>query len=443
MIVSLVVLGFWIVQAGAAPPDLQQVRNALRSNDIVRAERLLGEIVSRHPRSAEAHHLLGAIRLAQGRYEEAESALRKALGSNPRLAVAYLALADVYEAQNRRDQEQAILAEGLKKAGPHPTVLFRLGVLEAENGELRAALSRFKSIPEKAAPPGYWEAVGKTHVSLGNYTEAETAYRRVLRAAPGSVGILRILSGIALKRGDKQAAWDYIAEARRAAPQSPDVLFQFAQVSLVNYFTAEAVTSMRLVVLMEPDNPEYVLALGNALMDNQDYREAVPVFTKYLELKPGDAGGELMLGEALRGSGQDEQARVHLEKAIAINPGVAEPYYHLGMLAFTAAEDQRAEQLFMETLNRKADHGPACLALGRLHLRRREPQKAVEWLEKARAFVASDPNVPFQLSRAYAALGEKAKAQQALAVYARLNAEREKRDQQRLQTKYTSKRQAE
>jgi len=440
---SLLVLWFWTVHAAAVPPELQQVRNALKVNDVPTAERLLVAIIRRQPGNAEAHHLVGAIRFGQKRYNEAESALKKAAELNPRLAVAYLALSDVYAMEARAEQEHEILRRGIKLAGPHPALLLRLGVLEAKKGDLKSALARLKTIPPKSAPPGYWEALGRTHLSLGDYEEAEKAYSRVLQQDPEAVSTLRALSGIALKRGDEGKAWDYIAAARRAAPNSPEILNEFAQVSIVNGLTAEAVTALRLAVLMEREDPQYILALGNALMANQDYREAVPVFEKFLQLKPGEAVGELLLGEALRGSGQNEEARVHLEKAVVLQPGSAQAYYHLGMIAFAGTEDRKAEELFHKTLERQETHGPACLALGRVHLRRRENQKAVEWLEKAARLVPEDPNVPFQLSRAYAALGQRDKAQQALAVYTKLNAEREKRDQERLQSRYTSKRQGE
>jgi len=59
---SLLVLWFWTVHAAAVAPDLQQVRNALKANDVTTAERLLVAIIRRQPANAEAHHLVGAIR---------------------------------------------------------------------------------------------------------------------------------------------------------------------------------------------------------------------------------------------------------------------------------------------------------------------------------------------------------------------------------------------
>jgi len=440
---SLLVLVFWTAHAAAVLPDLQQVRNALKANDVPKAERLLDGIIRRQPGNAEAYHLRGAIRLGQRRLDEAELALKKAVELNRRLAVAYVALADVYGLQSKAELEHQTLVTGLERAGSHPALLLRLGVIEARNGDLKSALARFQAIPAKEAPPGYWEALGRTHLSLGNYEAAETAYKHVLQQNPQAVATLRALSGIALKRGDKQKAWEYIAAARRAAPNSPEVLNEFAQVSIIANSTAEAVTALRLAVLMEPDDPQYILALGNALMENQNYREAIPVFQKYLQLKPGEAIGELMLGEALRGSGQNEEAKAHLEKAVALEPDRAEAYYQLGMVAFAATDDERAEELFRKALERQETHGPACLALGRLYLRWKENEKAVDWLVKAGSLVPADPNVPFQLSRAYAALGQRDKAQEALALYFKLNAEREKRDHERLQPRYASKRQGE
>jgi predicted Zn-dependent protease len=435
MIVALI-FALWLTQA--ASPQLDDVRRALEQDDVRKAETLLRQILQAKPESAEAHHLLGVIRFAEGRHDEAELSLKKSVELNPKQAAVYLALGDIYAARGNREASAGILEQGLKENPTHPFLLLAVAVGEAEAGNLEKALSRLNAIPEAQAPPGYFEVLARTLLSLGQWQEAEKAYTRTLEEQPDSIGALRALAGIALKRGDTEKAWQRMAEARKFAPDSPEVLYEFAQVSLVNNLVAEAVAVFRLLRIMDPDNPRYLLGLGNALMDNAAYLDAEQQLARYVEKIPGDPVGRVTYGIALLANKKSQEAAAQLHAAIQLNPDLAEPYYHLGMIAFNASQDQEAERLFFETLKRDEKHGLAQLVLGRVYMRSRENEKAVEWLERAAQTRPFDPNVFFQLSRAYALAGKRDKAQEVLKTYNELSAEKDRRDSESRRYRYTN-----
>jgi predicted Zn-dependent protease len=437
MIVTLI-FALWLAQTAASTPQLDDVRAALDENDVRKAETLLSEIIRAKPQSAEAHHLLGVIRFAEGRHSEAEQSLKKSVELNPKLVPAYLTLGDIYAAKGDRQALAQILERGLKENPAHPFLQQAAAVSAAEAGDLQAALRYLKAIPEAHAPPGYWEVLGRTLLSLGQWQEAEKAYARTFEEQPESVSALRALAGIALKQGDTEKAWHHMAQARKLAPDSPEVLYEFGQVSVVNNLIAEAVAVFRLLLIMEPDNPRFILGLGNALMDNASYADAETHLARYVAMLPSEPVGRVTYGIALLANKKNEAAAEQLQTAIRLSPDLAEPYYHLGMIAFNANDDQQAERLFFETLKRDEHHGLAQLVLGRVYMRARKNEEAVEWLERAAQTRPSDPNVFFQLSRAYALAGRRDRAQEVLKIYNQLSVEKDKRDSESRRYRYTN-----
>jgi len=304
----------------------------------------------------------------------------------------------------------------------------RLGTAEAQAGHIDESLKYLEAVRETEATPGYWEILGRTYLSAGKFDQAEQAYLRRLKQEPGSIATLRVLSGIALKRGDSGKAWEYIAQARTAAPNLPEVLYDFAQVSLVNNLVAEAIRAFRLLLIMEPDNPNYLFGLGNALLENVNFAEAETYFDRFVQLHPQDPTGHLMLGYSRFVTKQYPQARTELETALRLDPNLTEAHYHLGAIALALGEEDKATELFQETLRRNPEHGLARFGLGKLYFVQKKYPEALAAMQKAAETIPSDAELHFNLSRVYAFLNEKEKAKVELELYSKLTAEKEKRE---------------
>ncbi|RPJ62028.1 MAG: tetratricopeptide repeat protein [Acidobacteria bacterium] len=425
---SCLILGLVLLQPGTTPARLKEASDALAANDIRKAELILEKTIKADPKSAEAYHLLGAIRLTERRFPEAESHLQKALELNPKLIAGYIALADLRIDQNRRDDAAAILKKALQIDPKDPRLLMRLGTAEAEAGRIAESLKYLEAVPEAEATPGYWEILGRTYVSTGRFDQAEQAYLRLLKQEPGSIATLRVLSGIALKRGDSPKAWEYIAQARTAAPNLPEVLYDFAQVSLVNNLVAEAIRAFRLLLIMDPDNPNYLFGLGNALLENVNFAEAEIYFAKFVKLRPEDPTGHLMLGYSLFVKKQYPEAQSQLETALQLDPNLTEAYYHLGAIAAALNEDEKAVSLFQETLRKNPNHGLAHFGIGKVHFGQKKYPEAMAAMQKAAESIPSDPELHFHMSRVYAFLNQKDKAKAEVELYSKLTAEKEKRE---------------
>lgn len=332
----------------------------------------------------------------------------------------YLKLAQQLDERGALAQRGDLLEEAVQRYPNNPALRFQLAVSWAQRGNLTRALSELRSIPPDQAPDGYWEALGRTFVSMGRFDEGREAFLRHLESHPESVKTMRALTGIALKQQDVETAWEFIQKARILAPASPQVLYDFAQVSLASNRIADAVVIMRVLHLMDPDRPEYIFGLATALVRSQDYPLAVPYFHRYLERRPEDANAQMMMGYALFITNQPEEAISHFDEALKLDPNLIEARHHLGLIAYRQGDDERAISHFEEVLSQDPKHGQAYLNLAKALMRQGEYQEALTQLHQAQKLMPEVSDVYFQLSRTYGQLGESQMASEALATYQEL-----------------------
>lgn len=413
-------LGIALLLITATPPqDLSAIRQALEKGQLQQAEDALTQAIAQHPQDAEIQRLLGLLRQQQGRPQDAAAAFGKALGIDPADIQASLDLSRLLQQQKQPAQAAKVLNEAIKQHPAEPRLLYQMGLLAAEAGRLDEALNQLRQIPEDQAPDGYWETIGRLMATRADFARAEQAYLRVLEKHPDSIRALRTLSGLALKQERTEEAWRYIAQARTQAPYSPDVLYDFAQVSLLHGLRAEAVGAARLLRLIAPDRSDYLFLLGRALL-NDDAAEARILFEQYVEREPQSDEGRMMLGLARYLLGELDSARQDLEAALRMNPGLAEVHYYLGMVAYKMAQNEEAEQQLFQVIQQTPNHGLARLGLGKIYIRQGKREEALRELLQASRLLESDSEVRFQLSRVYRDMGDLEKAQQELEAYQRL-----------------------
>jgi cytochrome c-type biogenesis protein CcmH/NrfG len=238
------------------------------------------------------------------------------------------------------------------------------------------------------------------------------------------------LAGVALKRGDAKGAWQYIAQARQLAPNSPDLLYEFAQISLTNNLGQEAVIAMHKALLLEPDRPEYLFCLADALLNTTNFHDAAGYLERYLKLKPDDPAGHLSYGWALYLEKDLEGARKQLEEAVRLSPDSIDAYYYLGTIAYETGDRASALDLFSKVLERKSDHSKALLGLGMVYFSERQYEKARLALEASARIDNYEPKVHYQLIQVYARLGNEDGATREQKLYA--EAQRKVEERKRL-----------
>lgn len=302
------------------------------------------------------------------------------------------------------------------------SVIFTFGLV---TGTLHAGQTADRTA---SSLPATLERAGAA-LAAGRRTEAALLYAAAADKH-GSVQALLHLARIRSGDGDADGAIDALGRARTLAPNSEEVLAAFAQVSLATrrlipaLTTLDALTRMcptvashhylfgvalmqagdmissvealRRAEQLEPDRPLTLIALGMVLNHRKMFTEAAQVLGRALEFEPDNVEAIAARGESEEGLGQIESAEAHARRALSLVPG----------------------------------HATGNLVLGLVLLRAGKYEAARDALQRAAVADPISPKPEYQLSLAYARMGDDASSQKHRELYAQKLREMEARQQQ-------------
>jgi tetratricopeptide (TPR) repeat protein len=276
---------------------------------------------------------LGEIRLLQGRTEEAETVLRKALetpaGAAARSLLGQAALA-------RRDFKAAVEhLEAALAAVPEANRLhYPLALAYRGLGDRTRAESHLAQAGQVGLkPPDPWlDAVtnlrvgertavmrGRVAAQAGRYADAAQEFRRALAAQPDSVEARVNLGSVLALSGDRAGATEQLREALKRDPANVTAHFNLGSL-LMEGAPGEARSHLETVVAARPADAEARRLLAKALRDSGRPEEALAHYARAVELAPGDETARLGEAETLVRLTRYAEARRKLEDGLRQMP---------------------------------------------------------------------------------------------------------------------------
>ncbi len=327
-----------------------------------------------------------------GRLDSAESELRRLLARSESAAARDM-LARLLLRQGRADEALPEL-RGLAKLGPLERQL-ALWLAEAE-------------------------------LAAGNVAQAEAQLVSVAERFR-SVRALMQLARLEARKGDHQGAAEILGRAAEIAPNSQDVLVAQAKVSLTLKAPVEAIRTLEAVRRMHPTDAESSYLLGVARLQVGDLTNAIEALEQSIEVEPQRPLALIALGTALNAQKRYADAREVLSRSRRLDPTSAEALAELAEAEQGLGELEAAEEHAAQALAREADHPGALVSLGMVRMKQARYEEARDALLRA---VASDPKLAkahYQLSLAFARLGDRESSKKHLEVYRRVRREDDER----------------
>lgn len=217
--------------------------------------------------------------------------------------------------------------------------------------------------------------------------------------------------------GDAAAALESLTKARSIAPNSEEVLDAYAQLSLAMRQPLPAVITLHALTRMHPTVTQYHYLLGVGLMGIGDMPSATEALAEAHRLEPDRPLTLLALGLVHNNRKLFTDAKAVLSRALELQPesieaaaALAEAEAGLGNLDVAAAQAEKV-------LQRAVSNATANLVLGMVLMDRRRYAEARDRLVIA---LRSDPDstkVPYQLSLAYARMGDADNSKKYLELY--------------------------
>jgi len=179
-----------------------------QAGDIQVAIRLYRAVLSRNPGQVDAWRLLGVALSQEGRFEEAETALRRAVDLAPDFAFAWNNLGSLLTETGRAGEAVDTFRHALTLDPGEPQALFNLGNALASAGDQTEAAGAYRAVLQ-AQPrhPGALIGLGHVLKTIGRQDEAITAYRDCLAVNPAYGEVWWSLANLKTYRFSDAEVW--------------------------------------------------------------------------------------------------------------------------------------------------------------------------------------------------------------------------------------------
>lgn len=188
------------------------------------------------------------------------------------------------------------------------------------------------------------------HLNAGRLSEAEALCRAVLKATPHEAQAWQLLGGIALQRGEADAAVAHFRQAVSAAPRTAQAHSNLGAALLATGQIEDAIGALRSAIRHDPKYGSAYTNLGDALLKAGRLEEALTALRRAVSLLPTDAKAHTNLGAALTRLQQPDEAVTVLLKAIALNPRMPQAHDNLGGAYSALGQFERAGECHSKAL---------------------------------------------------------------------------------------------
>jgi putative PEP-CTERM system TPR-repeat lipoprotein len=233
-----------------ADPVLRLTRAQLlaETNKVDEAAKVVAELRSSYPNSAQIAELEGALALAQGRPADAITAYQRAVAQNASTE-SVVGLANAQKVAQQHDQAEATLRDWLAK----------------HSDDVRARV-----------------VLADAYLTRRKLPEAEKEYTQILRLAPDTVIVLNNLAWTMAQQGRAQDALVHARKAAQLAPENPAVLDTLGTTLVRAGQAGEAIAPLRKAVEKAPGVRPLEFHLAEALAKQGQRDEAKTLLGKAL-----------------------------------------------------------------------------------------------------------------------------------------------------------------
>ena len=325
----------------ASDDDVHAAVAALRAGDPRQAEAICRGHLLAHPGSVRHLALLGRALAKQGRLDEAEAELRRALAIAPDEAILHQDLGSVSMAGGRIHEAERMFRKAVALAPEAPLAHRKLGEALAALGRGEEADRHFEAFFDRDPAAGR-VAEGADHLKAGRTDEAVATLTAALRERPNDVSAMRHLA-VACWRGKRNLS-DAEAWLRKATALAPDFVaawLTLGRVLLDADKHMQAIDAYRKAAAAAPENAAAWAGLGSAHAQAGQPEPSIDAYRRSLALEPDSPGAWLSLAHAQKTVGDQPAALAAYRRAIALRPRFGEAYWSLANLKvfrFDAAE---------------------------------------------------------------------------------------------------------
>jgi tetratricopeptide (TPR) repeat protein len=422
---------------------------AIQDNNPMDAMKSLQSIVEQNPFSkgptiAFCNFLLAKIALNLDEYAISQAAIENAVDIWQDEPNWHFLAAQIYKSSSLTNDAINHLLEATRLAPNNISYQLELGKAYYNNADddphiLKQALKSFEYAAEiEPMDVQLLILLAKTQCLLNDLKNAELNARNALLIAPNRADIYQLLSEIAYRNNNYQAAFEYannavqlspkdlqstiilvrslsglgrnneaLAKLNTVLPTIPDArLLQLEKVNILRKVNGAraGLDELQKLLITYPDDFNILNTLAKTYVELGETENAINTAQKALKARTDktprneQANLHLLIGQVLRQIGQLDQSIYYLSEAIKLSPDRLEPYLELGLARKEMREYQQALQIFEQATSIAPDDPRAVFQAG-LALKESKDYKSSEtMLRRAVNLAPHDLNIRRQLA---------------------------------------------
>lgn len=217
--------------------------------------------------------------------------------------------------------------------------------------------------------------------------------------------------------GNTAAALALLTDARALAPNAEEVLSAYAQVALAARLPVQAIGVLDPLTRICRDVAQYHYLLGVAYLQVGGMEQAVDALREADRIEPGRTMTLVALGLGLNNRKQHADAEPFLRRALAAEPENADVLAALAETEEALGDSAQAEAHALRALTTAPDHATAHVVIGMIRLKQARYSEARDALLRAIAVQPDMARAHYQVSLAFARLGDDASAAAHVQIY--------------------------
>jgi Flp pilus assembly protein TadD len=386
-----------------------------KQNRITDAERLFRRAISSSPSHVGAHINLAELLMTHDRPQDAMPVLLRAYKLAPSRPEINLNLATLFIARSNYTQAYEHLRLISRDAfnDEYFVLMLRTMIELKRTEELRELVTQFRQANSTAAETqaafatllikaGFHDdalqilnaaretsqsfpilySLGLANLAAKQYDKAEECLSSALTLKTDDVATLRALARVARAKGNLEKALSHLIQARRLAPNSPGVLYEFGATALELKLVLDALPIFERLHRDYPREAAYVYGLAAAHWTKGEVGETTRLMSNYVQLQPRSPSGWYLLGASLLRQERSIEAKAALERSLGlkIDP---DTQYLLGVILEKAGNGKAATEMFRKVVQSSPNHAAAHAALGTAYREAGKYAEAQTELEQA------------------------------------------------------------
>ena len=326
----------------------------------------------------------------------------------------------------------ALIATSVYSQSPPPqTVQHSASLQSAERlldaGHPEEAIAPLRQLAAMQSPvKGAAHALGLACYRTGKLLEARTAFEQAIQEDNADIESVQ-MEGLTLYRlGQPAAAIPYLERVQQWMPHAnADASYVLGLCYLNARRYDDARRAFATQYGMDPASAGAYLLLGNMLQVASLPELAAGAARKAISLDHRIPLAHFLVGEVDLFKSDLNGALAEFEQERAINPGFAEVYDRLGDTYLRSGKFQEAQAALMKALSLDTSRTGPFILMGKVLLRRDDPQAAAMYLQHAEKMDPSNTMTHALLSQTYRKLGREDDAKREIDLASKIHASTE------------------